>query len=54
MTSLQQGDTNMLENRSFKKTIGVGKHFVTLQSITINRLLSEDNDFMFLITGEED
>lgn len=54
MTSSQQGDTNMLENRSLYKTVGVGKQLATLQSITINRLLSEDNDFVFLTTGEED
>ena len=44
----------MLKNRLFEKTIGVGKHLVTIQSSTINRLLSEVNDFMVLITGEED
>ena len=44
----------MLENRSLYKTVGVGKQLATLQSITTNRLLAEDNDLMVLTTGEED
>lgn len=44
MISTQRGDTNMLKNRTLYKTVGIGMHHATLQSIITNRLLAEDFD----------